>query len=440
MAGHISSFISDHGPSLRRATTLTLIVGGTTTTTWILGWQSQLPIFLPLLCASYNSEKGVSEPDEPSRKGLIYARVSTDEQEEGIDRQINELRDLAERDGIEIAHEPIEDVGKSGREFDRAGLQKLLRLAQRDDVTDVLVEDTDRLGRRAPQTLSMIDLIQCECDVTIVTTKGEMDTTRINGLAMAALQTIISDIENRNRAHRLLSGKINAFKNRNWPSWFHQPPYGYDEDGNWSDDDAPEKWIKINSREKVVVQDLYEYFVETAGIRSGYADTKRYIEGKYSESLDRHKLKRILQDPVYLGKPTVRGETLGDDGEEGVVDDDSLRMIDEELFEKAQSKIQKIHDLHSTSLEKEIIDLDVLLAEYGVEPLLSIVDCVAVCCPEDDCDGLMRKCGQKTLNDQWLGEDDGKTVHDWECRGCNRRKKFPNTWELYRLQHDIDQM
>ncbi|WP_433628354.1 recombinase family protein [Halomicrococcus sp. NG-SE-24] len=438
MSGHIPSLIGECVPDSRRLLSLFLgLVGGITTVSWIVvGWPDQLPIILPLMCASYKSNEDDDTSDDQSRKGLGYVRLSDPEQEEGTgeDRQIDTIHEIADKEDIELV-DIIRDIGETGREFDRNGLRELLTRAQREENKYVVVEDSDRLGRRAPQTLSMVDLIQRECDVIIVTPVGEMDTSQISGLSMVALQTIVGDIENRNRAHRLLSGKINAFKNRNWPSWFRYPPYGYTEDGNWDDENADEKWIKIDEDEKEVSEDLAKFFDREAKIVNGFAATIEYIERNHGVTLSRSQVKRILTDPVFIGRPTVSGESIGDDGEEAVVEDDSLQIIDEELFESNREKVQKIHEKYSTPTNEESIDLDYLLTKYGIEPVVTMFDCVEVRCPEDDCDGQTRHYDRNTLDDESLGEENGKTVHVWECRKCGSRKTFPNHWELFCLQN-----
>lgn len=409
-----------------------------------------------------DTETGVNGDEKIVRnlKGLIYARVSSDEQADdgsGLERQTRETREIAEEKDIEVDHDDvIIDEGESGREFERPGLQKLLRRARRDEYTHVIVENTDRLGRRAPQTLSMIDLIQRECGVTIVTKKGEMDTTRVDGLALAALETIISDIENRNRASRILQGKMDKFVAGNWTSWYEDAPFGYklenedDETGDGEGDDEGQNendetddgdeddgktWIVVDESETEIAKAIFEFFVYEASIDRPYKELRVYLESEFGISPSNTQLKNILQDPVYIGVPRISGETIGDQGQTREVEDEDLQIIDEQLFEQAVEKVEKVRRKHSAETPDEALDLDALLAQYGVQAVTSIAECVQIRCPNDDCDGEMHKNGQRTLDGDMMGTDEDKDVFNYKCNNCGLQKKFPNHWEWYRLHH-----
>ena len=406
----------------------------------------QEPAFtIPLLAlsqASLNSfsgeEAGSANPTEEAKpKGLIYIRVSTDPQVEdgnGLRRQKNRTREVAEKEGIDVVADPITDKGNSGRDFERTGLQELLQRAQQEEIAYIIVEDTDRLGRRAPQTLSTIDLIQNECNATVVTPQGAMDTTRIDGLAMAALQSIISDIENRNRSTRLLSGQIDAFRQKDWKAWFNNPPFGYDRKGDWSAEDPDERWIQINPTQEKVVKETFDYFLHSVNLHEPYAKVDRHLQDEFDLDLPRWQIKRILQNPVYAGKPTVEAETIGDEGQKEVVEDETLEVIDEGWLRRSQDKVEKIRKEYANKSDSDTLDLEVLLAQYGVQVLTSVSDCVALLCPTNDCDGRMRKNGTRKLT-QDAGIEQEEDVHNWQCRECGKQKMFPNEWEMYQIQH-----
>jgi hypothetical protein len=261
-----------------------------------------------------------------------------------------------------------------------------------------------------------------------------MDTTRIDGLAMAALQSIISDIENRNRSTRLLSGQMDAFRQKDWKAWFNIPPFGYDRKGDWSAEDPDERWIQIDTTQEKVVREIFDYFLHSVNLDAPYAKVDRHIQHKFDLDLPRWKIKQILQNPVYAGKPTVEGETIGDDGQKEVVEDETLKIIDEDWVRRAREKVEKVRKAYAHDSDSDTLDLEYLLAQYGVQVLTSAFDCVVLLCPTDDCDGLMRKNGTRKLT-QDAGIEQEEEVHNWQCRECGKQKKFPNEWEMYQLQH-----
>lgn len=93
-------------------------------------------------------------------RGIIYARVSTDEQAKpglaSIPHQIELCQKLAQTDNIEITEVFTDD--KSGQTLDRPGLQSIL--FQKDGYTHLYVYDTTRLGRNRKVLSTIRDELQ----------------------------------------------------------------------------------------------------------------------------------------------------------------------------------------------------------------------------------------------------------------------------------------
>ena len=86
-------------------------------------------------------EEDQKESANPATGVNIYARVSSHDQKEDLQRQLQRLRDYCAAKGFTIAHETHE-IG-SGLNGDRKGLLRLLR----QESGDVIVEHRDRLAR-----------------------------------------------------------------------------------------------------------------------------------------------------------------------------------------------------------------------------------------------------------------------------------------------------
>jgi len=97
------------------------------------------------------------------KNGLIYARVSTEEQaKEGqsIEAQIRMCKNYAQENSILIA-DIFTDEGKSGSNTNRPGLQSLLdKILQDKNIGCVLVLDTDRLARNVLDHLSIKSILE----------------------------------------------------------------------------------------------------------------------------------------------------------------------------------------------------------------------------------------------------------------------------------------
>jgi site-specific DNA recombinase len=83
------------------------------------------------------------------KRAVLYARVSTDEQAKhgySIDDQLRQLRDYAEREGLQVVEEVIDD-GFSGSSPNRPGLERVLEMAERGEIDIVLASKRDRFFR-----------------------------------------------------------------------------------------------------------------------------------------------------------------------------------------------------------------------------------------------------------------------------------------------------
>ena len=79
---------------------------------------------------------------QPQKRIALYARVSSSDQKEDLQRQIQRLRDYAAAQGFQVSQE-VTEIG-SGLNGKRPQLHKLLRDVT---VTTILVEHRDRLAR-----------------------------------------------------------------------------------------------------------------------------------------------------------------------------------------------------------------------------------------------------------------------------------------------------
>ena len=88
-------------------------------------------------------------------KGVIFVRVSKREQD--YQRQIEDLRIVAQSQHVEIVAEISEKISgaKSNQEWD--GIQELLRLAQNGVINKVLVQEVSRLGRSTVEVLEILE-------------------------------------------------------------------------------------------------------------------------------------------------------------------------------------------------------------------------------------------------------------------------------------------
>ena len=117
--------------------------------------------------------------------GLIgYARVSTTEDRQLLDRQLDAL--------AEVECERVFEDRASGAKVDRPGLEACLDHLRRGDVLVVL--DLDRLGRLAGELIALIDAL-AERGVAFRALNSPMDTTTPAGRAFLQIQAAFAEME-----------------------------------------------------------------------------------------------------------------------------------------------------------------------------------------------------------------------------------------------------
>src|SRR4051794_12462770 len=87
--------------------------------------------------------------DESSKRAILYARVSTEEQAKkgySLPQQLEALREHAAREGYEVLEE-IADPGQSGASLERPGMDRVRDLVATGSVSVVLAQDRDRFAR-----------------------------------------------------------------------------------------------------------------------------------------------------------------------------------------------------------------------------------------------------------------------------------------------------
>ena len=88
-------------------------------------------------------------------KGAIFVRVSKREQD--YQRQLEDLRVVAQTQNVEIVKEIAENISGAKTNQERDGLQDLLTLARNHTIDKVLVQEVSRLGRTTVEVLKVLE-------------------------------------------------------------------------------------------------------------------------------------------------------------------------------------------------------------------------------------------------------------------------------------------
>lgn len=126
-------------------------------------------------------------------KKIGYARVSTRDQ--NLDMQLQALK--------EAGCDKIYMEKKSGRNFDRPVLKRLLKQVNAGDI--IIVWKIDRIGRSAKDLCEVIDILRKKCVIIISLTEG-INTSTMLGEVFFKLAGIFAEIEISGRSERTREG------------------------------------------------------------------------------------------------------------------------------------------------------------------------------------------------------------------------------------------
>ena len=393
-----------------------------------------------------HSEEDEQEDDSPI--GIIYARVSSegqrkgtsddgdgddgDDNDEGLDEgsiegQVEELKQIAERKGIKLPYDTITDEAETGTDFDRDGIQEVFEKAKRKDIDYLLVEKVDRVGRTAAETLYFIHILQTECGVTLLTNSGSRDVSETPGLMQTTLLSLTAQIQNELRIEKAKKERVRGFlKKKNWTCKSPKIPLGYEE--------TDDGWLTVDPNEKTIVRDLFRKFKHCGN----YAKTERYIDDKYgTEYLNGHRVKTILQNRVYIGKPRLPESWLEDTTYENDLHEPDLHLLKNEdgaemdvceaTFHQVQEIIQEKEQERSDDNTMGLLDF---VEEFS---LFSVIQ-------GSDPATLLHHCGNPLIKDGQTELKGEYRAHRYRCRHCEETEDVSDYYRRWPKDYEIDKI
>ncbi len=145
---------------------------------------------------------------EGSKKAVLYARVSTEEQAKkgySLAQQLEALREHATHEGYEVLEE-VSDPGQSGASLERPGMDRVRDLVATGGVSVVLAQDRDRFARKpAYNYLLQEEFAEHDCQLRALNDYGD-DTPE--GALMRGIQDQFAEYERAKVAERSRRGKL----------------------------------------------------------------------------------------------------------------------------------------------------------------------------------------------------------------------------------------
>jgi DNA invertase Pin-like site-specific DNA recombinase/predicted RNA-binding Zn-ribbon protein involved in translation (DUF1610 family) len=377
-----------------------------------------------ILMVSDDRDQSESNNDEEDSvglcRGVIYTRVSSASQAangNSLENQAETLKEVAESMNIEIVG-PIVDDGETGKNWDRQGIEILKHMAATQEISHLLIDDVDRLGRSAIETLYFIWRLRSDYGITIITQSGrELDVSNVTDLMTLSMKSIMADLETDNQSRRANSARRKQIEEkRDWLSWFKEVPLGY----QLKSDD----WIEPDPDELEAVEVLFSEFLD-AETKAAYSRTAEYLNENYDELFDgeisSQKVKRLLQRPLYVGvpTPTLKGEDIP-------IEDENLQLITEQTRSEVLEKIDEIYSRNSSD-SHNADDLEDLVDRFGAFEVYRASSKLLHLCDE---------CGSSSLTRSGTVSIDNSTrrSQQYKCKECGNTQALPTKDELEEMR------
>jgi len=343
------------------------------------------------------------------KRGVIYARVSSEEQRKSgysLDSQIKLLEEKMKRDNVIIFQDSIIDI-ESGRNFEREGLNELLKLAKSGSINYIYVYDLDRLGRNVIETPYLMYTLKIEMGIVTRTISEEFNFNDPIDYVLAVLKCYPGDVESRNLGERTQRGKIEKFKQGKWISAI---PLGFKKN-------VHEELEKIPEFEPIIT-----YIFQTYENENNFKEVTQIINKKYSDKigvLTTDKTRRVLTNTIYKGYPKY-GETI--------ICNPKLSMVNSELFDNVQLLIQRKARKSKVKKERKPRSiLDNFANKFGIDHVMRVLDILKPICPK--CHTKMVGNGSKDIK--------GLEVPNFICPNCRYHRTIPLASELERFQDNL---
>ena len=258
-------------------------------------------------------------------KAIIYARVSTEMQEEGrsLEFQIRKCEDFCKMSGYKLK-EVIQDV-ESGGNDNREGFLKLQQEIKKKSFDVLVVYESSRISRITLTMLNFVLELQ-KSDIKFISiSQSEINTTTPTGMLFFQIFAVLADYERKQISMRVKSNKWARAKAGIWQGG--NVPIGYKKIG---------KEIVIDEETKEDVIGIFNTYLATKSLK----ETAKIL-GKNISSI-----KWILQNEFYIGN-LMYGRKQNDintgivkvNKEIKIFKGNHPALIDEDIFREAQQQM-----------------------------------------------------------------------------------------------------
>ena len=250
---------------------------------------------------------------------VIYCRISRDREgtEVGVDRQLEDCRALAEREGLRVVREYVEnDVSASTRSRKRRPLyEEMIRQARAGEFQVILGYSNSRITRRPLENEALISLFEARGVRSMTVVSGQYDLATADGRAVARTLAAWDAAEAERTAERVTRAKKQTAEKGGYRGG--RRPFGYEVDGMTP---RPDEASALAQGAKDLLAGISLNEVVRRMTALGLATTS-------GKPLDGTSLRRILLRPRNAGLIEVGGQVTGRAAWPAIVPEDQWRGV-----------------------------------------------------------------------------------------------------------------
>lgn len=232
----------------------------------------------------------------------IYARVSTDEQEDSVAHQVSLLREFAKVRGLGVVPNEFiyEDTGVSATKISiwaRPAMQRLLTDAEQGKFQTVLFKGISRFARSTQEALSVLELLKSK-GLRVISYEENYDSSQENSNFLFTIHSAVAEYEAEKIGIRVKLGRKEAAKEGKWVG---KVPFGYRIDENHR--------LVVHPEEAEIVRQIFDMYVN-----------RGWGSFKIAQYLNEHNLTKrrwstatvidVLKNEVYIGNIVYNKRTV----------------------------------------------------------------------------------------------------------------------------------
>jgi site-specific DNA recombinase len=265
------------------------------------------------------------------QKSIIYARVSSREQEEtgySLPSQKKLLKEYAEKNNFNVVK--IFSISESANgKYQRKTFEEMLNYTKKNNVNIIICEKVDRLTRNMRDAVSVNDWIKDDIKKQVHFVKENCilnKNSKSNEKFIWNIKVSVAQYYIDNLSEEVKKGQKEKISQGWLPT---SPPIGYITIG-----EKGHKTHIIDEKKAPFILELFELYA------SGNYSIKKLTEvmqtkgllNKYNRKISKSQMHLLLSNPFYIGKIVWNGETS-----EGLQE----KIISEELFNEVQKKLAR---------------------------------------------------------------------------------------------------